>query len=127
MHLTLSYFHQIKGPDIFISYPDAILEKGVIDKLIRFFDLDIDETFFEIVLINKRKKIINLYFELASEWARGKHEMVMLSLVMNIKYDSKLVSAFLIDTVHKIIKTENVYKAFYKFEDFRDGDDSMRP
>lgn len=122
MHLTLSYFHQIKGPEIFISYPDEILEKDIIDKLIRFFDLDIDETFFEIVLINKRKKIVNLYFELPSEWARGKHEMVMLSLVMKIKYESKLVYAFLVDTAHKIIKTEKAYKAFYKFDDFRDDD-----
>jgi hypothetical protein len=122
MHLTLSYFHQIKGPEIFISYPDALLEKGIIDKLIRFFDLDIDETFFEIVLINKRKKIINLYFELPSEWARGKHEMAMLSLIMKIRYDSELVYAFLIDTAHKIIKTEDVYKAFYKFDDFHDND-----
>ena len=72
MHLVLTYFHQIKGPEILTSYPDAKLEEDIIEKLIRFFDLDINETFFEIILINKHKRITNLYFELSSEWGRGK-------------------------------------------------------
>ena len=78
MHLVLTFFHRVKGPEILISYPDAKLEEDIIEKLIRFFDLEINETFFEIVLINKKKKIINLYFEIPSDWARGKKELAML-------------------------------------------------
>jgi hypothetical protein len=82
----------------------------------RFFDLDIDEAFFEIVLINKKKKIVNLYVEIPSEWARGKKEMVMLSLIMKKEYLSELVYSFIVETSHKILKTDKVYKAFYREE-----------
>lgn len=122
MHLVLTFFHSIKGPEILISYPDVKLEEDIIEKLIRFFDLEINETFFEIVLINKKKKIINLYFEVPSQWARGKKEFAMLSLIMKERYESRLIYAFLVDTVQKIITSERIYKAFYKNDDFRDND-----
>ncbi|MBY9007601.1 MAG: hypothetical protein KGD63_12695 [Candidatus Lokiarchaeota archaeon] len=117
MHLVLTYFDRLKGPSIFLSFPEVKLEEDIINKLIKFFDLDINETFFEIVLINKNKKIINLYIEIPSEWARGKKEMVMLSLIMKKSYPSELLYAFIVETSHKILKTDNVFKAFYKDDD----------
>lgn len=120
MHLVLTFFHRIRGPEILISYPDAKLEEDIIDKLIRFFDLEINETFFEIVLINKKKKIINLYFEVPSEWARGKKELAMLSVIMKEKYESRFVYSFIVDTVQKILSTDKIFKAFYKNDHFRD-------
>ncbi|MFX1256245.1 MAG: hypothetical protein ACFFAN_00150 [Promethearchaeota archaeon] len=122
MHLVLTFFHRIQGPKIFLSYPDAKLEEDIIEKLIRFFDLDIDEPFFEIVLLNRHKKIINLYFKIPSEWARGRSEMTMLSLIMKEEYNSKLVYSFIVDASHKIMTTKNIFKAFYKDDDFRNGD-----
>ena len=53
---------------------------------------------------------------------RGK-SFVMLSLIMKKEYESESVYAFLVDSSYKILKTENVYKAFYKFDDFRDDSD----
>jgi len=122
MHLILTYFHQIKGPSVLLSYPDEKLEENVIHKLIKFFDLEIDETFFEIVLITKKKKIINFNFEIESPWARGNKEFVMLSLIMKREYESEQFYAFIVDASYKIIKTEKAYKAFYKGDDFRDND-----
>ncbi|MFW9821340.1 MAG: hypothetical protein ACFFE4_00300 [Candidatus Thorarchaeota archaeon] len=122
MHLVLSYFDGILGPSVLLSYPDEKLEETLINKLKKFFDLDIDEPFFEIVLITKKRKIINFQFEISSEWARGKKELAMLSLIMKIDYRSEDLYAFLIDSSYKILKTENVYKAFYKFDEFRDND-----
>jgi hypothetical protein len=107
---------------VLLSYPDEKLEQNLINKLKKFFDLEIDETFFEIVLITKKKKIINFHFEIPSEWARGKKEDVMLSLIMNKLYNSEDLYTFLVDSSHKILKTENVYKAFYKFDEFHDND-----
>ncbi|MFX1445623.1 MAG: hypothetical protein ACFFHV_19580, partial [Promethearchaeota archaeon] len=122
MHLVLTFFHTVKGPEILMSYPDVELEEDIIEKLIRFFDLEINETFFEIILINKKKRIINLYFEVISEWARGKRELAMLSLIMKEKYESRLIYSFLVDTVQKIRSTEKIFKAFYKNNDFHDND-----
>ena len=101
-----------------MSYPDERLEEDLINKLKKFFDLEIDEAFFEIVLITKKKKIINFHFEVPSEWARGKKEFVMLSLIMKKEYNSEDLYAFLVDSSYKILKTKNVYKAFYKDSDF---------
>ncbi len=106
-----------------ISYPDKKLEKDIINKLIKFFDLEIDETFFEIVLITKKKKIINFNFEIDSEWARGNKEFVMLSLIMKKEYESEQFYTFLVDASYKIIKTEKVYKALHKYDDFRNDKD----
>ena len=120
MHLVLTYFQQIRGPEILMSYPEIKLEQDIIEKLTRFFDLEINETFFEIVLINKHKKIINLFFEIPSEWSRGKKELAMLSLIMDERFLSRLVYSFLIDAVQKIISTKNIFKGFYKNDLFRD-------
>ncbi len=123
MHLVLTYFHQIQGPNVLISYPDERLEENLINKLKKFFDLEIDENFFEIILITKKKKIVNFHFEVPSDWARGKKEFAMLSLIMKIDYKSDDFYAFIVDSSYKILKTENVYKAFYKGDDFRNGTD----
>ncbi len=94
----------------------------MIHKLVKFFDLEIEETFFEIVLITKKKKIINFNFELPSPWARGKKEFAMLSLIMKREYESEQFYAFIVDASYKIIKTDKVYKALYKYDDFHDND-----
>ncbi|MFX0008066.1 MAG: hypothetical protein ACFFA7_03585 [Promethearchaeota archaeon] len=122
IHLVLTFFHQINGPSVLLSYPDEKLEENLINKLKKFFDLDIDETFFEIILITKKKKIINFSFEIPSEWARGKKEFVMLSLIMKREYKSEDLYAFLVDSCYKIINTKNVYKALYKNSDFHYND-----
>ena len=41
---------------------------------------------------------------------------------MKEKYESRLIYSFLVDTVQKIIRTENIFKAFYKKDDFYDND-----
>jgi len=46
----------------------------------------------------------------------------MLSLIMKIEYNSEDLYAFLVDSSYKILKTENVYKAFYKDSDFHYND-----
>ncbi len=122
LHLVLTYFHRIQGPSIFLSFPDAKLEEDIINKLMKFFDLDINETFFEIILINKKKRILNLYFEIPSEWARGKKEMAMLSLIMDEKFNSRLTWSFIVEASRKIISTPSIFKAFYKYDDFREDD-----
>lgn len=123
MHLVLTYFHQIKGPSVLMSYPNEKLEEDIINRLLKFFDLEIDETFFEIVLITKKKKIINFNFEIPSNWARGNKEFVMLSLIMKKEYESESMYAFIVDSSYKILKTKNVFKALYKDDDFRNGND----
>jgi len=122
LHLILTYFNQVTGPSVLISYPDEVLEENIITKLKKFFDLEIDEPFFEIILITKKKKIVNFHFEIPSEWARGNKEFAMLSLIMKMEYSSEDFYAFLVESSYKILKTKNIYKAFYKNDDFHYND-----
>ena len=41
---------------------------------------------------------------------------------MKKAYVSELVYSFIIDASHKILKMVNIYKAFYKEDDFHDND-----
>jgi hypothetical protein len=41
---------------------------------------------------------------------------------MKIEYNSEDLYAFLVESSYKILKTENVYKAFYKDSDFHYND-----
>ena len=124
MHLTLTYFHQIIGPKILLSYPDSI-SNIVRESILKFFDLELDDAFFEIILINKKQRIINLSFKIKSIWARGGFEIVMLSLVMKTAYKSNLTYDFLKQASQKIMEQEDAYKGFYYNDDFRRGDDIM--
>ena len=122
MQLVVTFFHRTRGPLVFLSYPEVKLEEDIIQKLLRFFDLEIGEYFIEIIIINQHRKIINLYFDIPSEWARGKKEEIMLSLIMKEDYNSRLIYSFLIETVHFIRSRENIFKAFYKDDDHIDAD-----
>ncbi|MFW9878086.1 MAG: hypothetical protein ACFFG0_33820 [Candidatus Thorarchaeota archaeon] len=53
---------------------------------------------------------------------RGKKEDAMHSLIVNKEYESSQFYAFLVDSSHKILKTERVYKASYKDDEFHDTD-----
>jgi hypothetical protein len=121
MFLVLTHFHGVKGPVIFLNYPENI-PSSVRNKVLRFFDLDIEEEFFEIVLINQGQRIVNLYFEIPSEWARGGVEMAMISVIMKTEYDSTLIYDFLKEIAEEIILTDKVFKSFYKYDDFHYND-----
>jgi hypothetical protein len=121
MYLTLTYFHSIKGPIVYLSYPEEIPE-NIKRKIVNFFDLDINASFFEIVLIEEKQRIINFYFELPSTWARGDVEMCMISVIMKMEYDSTLIYDFLKESYKQMASIDNIYKGFYKFDDFHDND-----
>ena len=116
MHLVLTYFDRLRGPSIFLSYPEIEIEEDTINKLIKFFDLDINETFFEIVLINKNKKIINLYIEIPSEWARGNKEMLMVTIIFDQQTTKEIednISSLCMEFSEKLQSNEEIFTAFY--------------
>jgi len=41
---------------------------------------------------------------------------------MKREYESEQFYAFIVDASYKILKTDNVYKALYKYDDFHDND-----
>jgi len=112
MQLALMYFDTVIGPEVFFSYPTSVID-GVRRKMEGFFDLDMRNNFFEVSLIEENIKITNLSFEIPSSWARGKVEMVMISIISEKDYISELSYKVLKEYSFKIMSLANVYKAFY--------------
>ncbi|MFX0039341.1 MAG: hypothetical protein ACFFCY_07005 [Promethearchaeota archaeon] len=112
MKLALLYFNTITGPEIYFSHPGSIIEK-VSKKILSFFDLDMSDQFFEISLIEEDLKLINLYFEITSCWARGNKEMLMLTVITDKNHKSEVYYDILKEYSIKIMSAVNLYKAFY--------------
>ena len=81
MNVILSYFHTRIGTSVFYSFPKAQLDKEMSDRL---YDIMTQQKEQELFIHSfENFKIINFYFQIISEWARGKREMVMISIVFN--------------------------------------------
>ena len=125
MQLALLYFHPIRGPEVFFSYPDKVSEK-VTAQMRGFFDLEMSDKFFEVTLIEEDTKITNHYFEITSCWARGNFEMVMLSIITEKDFPSELFYESLKDHSNRIASALNMYKAFYTSGFLNENDSEIK-
>ena len=80
--VNLIYFHQIKGPLLFYSYPEGLLDDILSVKLATLLDTA-NEGFFTYSFKNMNS--LNYYFTIYSEWAHSKKEHLMLSLILDTK------------------------------------------
>ena len=89
MRLIISYFHDKLGPIIIYFTPEDVSEE-IKEKVLNFLDLDLGESFFEINLHENKLKTINHYVEFASEAARGRNDIVLITLITekNFKIDT---------------------------------------
>ncbi len=110
------YFNSLKGPEVLYSVPDDV-PKPIRKKMQKFFDIDVQDNFFEIKILKENIKIINMIIEIPSEWARGHIEMAMLSIIAEQDLKSELFHDILKGYSQKLLSTENIYKGFYKGEE----------
>ena len=125
MYLVLTYFHAIRGPKIIFSFPEMVPE-GIYKSIKSLFDVDSENAFFEFVLAEENLKIINLYFEVPSKWARGEVEMCMLSLITDRDTDSKTFYDILKDASSKIMTQSNIYKSLYIDQIYEQKDNEIK-
>lgn len=112
IRILLSYFDKYSGPQPLLSVPEKIPEE-ITNKVKKFLDVDIGEPFFDIGLIEEGLKVVNLYFELDSPWARGGKEMVLLSVISDKNYKNNIFYDTLNDFSKKLISDQKIYKALY--------------
>ncbi|MFW9818362.1 MAG: hypothetical protein ACFFE5_02035 [Candidatus Thorarchaeota archaeon] len=79
MIVILSYFHTKIGPLIFYSYPKKQLDKEISSRIYDIMDQPNKEEF--LTQSFEDLKLLNYYFQIRSEWARGSSEMLMLSFL----------------------------------------------
>ena len=108
--LTLSHFDYLKGPQIFLKVPksfdDEILEQ--IPSLMNLYDKG-----FFMHMVGGLKSA-NFIFEIPSEYMRGGHELLLISILItegniDINFSQELLKRL----VDEFIKMDAAYKAFY--------------
>ncbi|MBD3229217.1 MAG: hypothetical protein GF329_13625 [Candidatus Lokiarchaeota archaeon] len=130
LYLNLSYFNTIKGPQVFCITPEG-LEKSKAQDIANLLNISelIKQKFF--VYDISDFKTVNHYFEVFSEWARGKKEMLLLSIIAideSIELNEKIEHS-LENIADEIKNIENAYMGFYaydwgKAEDYDDVDEN---
>jgi hypothetical protein len=113
--VALSYFARKKGPLIFYAHPEGTLDEGFSIQIANLMDEVSREGFF-VHHSSTLPSSLNYYFEIASEWARGNKEMLMMSVFLD-KQINKLLEQRIQDICNDFIlqlkNTEGLFKALY--------------
>ena len=131
IYLNFSYFNTIKGPQVMCTFPEGLNKDKALDiaNLLNISEL-IKQKFFVYDIADF--KTVNHYFEIPSEWARGKKEMLLLSIICvdePIESD-KEIENILEKIENKISGIKNSYMGFYSYdwdkaEDYDEVDDNQ--
>ncbi len=125
--LNLSFFNTIRGPQLLCYFPNSLDEEKAqqIANLLNISEL-IKQKFF-VYETSPQFKTVNYYFEIPSEWARGKKEMLLISLIL-IEEPIEQVHVFeeLLKRIgEKIAGVKDAYKGFYLYDVGREDYDEI--
>lgn len=118
--ILMSFFDTHIGPRLLLSLPTSWNESTVEDKVSSLLDT-ITLGFFSCVIASF--KVISYHFEISSEWARGKRELVMISVIFpqNYSVTEEKIKKALKATSEEIQKKDGIYKAFYIHDPTKSG------
>ena len=111
---ALLYFHRKAGPIIYTIHPENTLTEEQSKKLCKELEIATREGFFS----RSYPDICHLsyYFEIPSDWARGKKEMVLLSFIFYKLPDKDITDALHLKSMKFVEKMEvhpEIFKGFY--------------
>ena len=112
--ILLSFFSR-KGPSIFYSYPDQALKENEKINLMQHMDQTYNNEFF----INQSSIIptsLNYYFEIPSEWAQGKKEMLLIGIMPNEHITQglkELLQPICVNFANQLKSDDNSFKGLY--------------
>ncbi|MHA1264603.1 MAG: tetratricopeptide repeat protein [Candidatus Helarchaeota archaeon] len=125
--LNLSFFNTITGPQVLCFYPNTLEEEKAqqIANLLNISEL-IKQKFF-VYETSPQFKTVNYYFEIPSKWARGKKEMLLISLILidESVEQTHLFENLLKKIAERIEKIEDAYKGFYLYDSSKDDFDAI--
>lgn len=114
MIVILSYFHTKIGPSIFYSFPKAQVDEEIADRIIEVMNQPKKEEFLTQSVENF--KLLNYYFQIYSDWARGNKEMVMLSIMTTLQISPEIEEniSFLCKKLSKKMQSnEDIFTGFH--------------
>ena len=112
--VSLTFFKRRSGPLIYYYYPENSLKAtekaSIVDTMISASN--------EKYLIHQSSNLssLNYYFEIHSDWARGKKEMLMISVILNTKITKSIEDIILsicTDFETDLTSIKDIYKALY--------------
>jgi hypothetical protein len=111
---AILYFHRKAGPIIYVVHPEKTLTDEQSKKLCKELEIATREGFFS----RSYPDISHLsyYFEIPSDWARGKKEMVLLSFIFYRLPDKEISDALHLKSMKFVEKMEvhpEIFKGFY--------------
>ncbi|MFX0022886.1 MAG: hypothetical protein ACFE9S_11225 [Candidatus Hermodarchaeota archaeon] len=114
MIVILSYFHTKIGPLVFYSYPKKQVDKEISSRIYDIMDQPNKEEF--LTQTFEDLKLLNYYFQINSDWARGSREMLMLSLLTSQQISPEIeetVSNLCRDFSEKMQSKEDIFTGFH--------------
>jgi len=114
MIVILSYFHTKIGPLIFYSFPKTQLDREILERIFDVMDQPNKEDI--LMLSFENVKVLNYYFQIPSDWARGKKEMVMASVIINQQISPEIeetISILCKKFAEKLQSNEEIFTGFH--------------
>ena len=112
--VTLSWFHRKIGPVIAYSYPESMIDEQLSIRIANIMDQTVDEGFFTHSF--DKWNSMNYYFNIRSDFARGQHEMLMVSIIFDQQTSPEIeqnVKNLCIEFSESLQANEEIYNAFY--------------
>ncbi len=112
--VILSYFHTRIGPSIFYSFPKTKVDEEVVDRIYELMNQPKKEEF--LTQSFESLKLLNYYFQIYSDWARGNEEMLMLSIMTNQQISLEIeetISNLGKKFSEKMQSNEDIFTGFY--------------
>ena len=116
--ITLSYFHRKVGPLVYYNYPEENLSESEKTTVADIMDQANEEGFYTYSLENLYT--MNYYFEVYSKKARGKKEMIMVSVIFDTSMPPYIEIEIMNECkefANKIKNDSDSFWAFYNEED----------
>lgn len=113
--IILSFFARRKGPTIFHSYPEKALTEFEKMSIIQNMDQAYKNEYF-VQQSSILPSSLNYYFEIPSEWARGKKEMLLINIIINAPITpimEEILKPICVDFATQLKNDDNTFKAIY--------------
>ena len=125
--VSLTFFKRRTGPLIYYYYPENSLKATEKASIVDTMMSASNEKYF--IHQSSNLSSLNYYFEIHSDWARGKKEMLMISVILNTKITKSIEDIILsicIDFETDLTSIKDIYKALYDkdFDSFSDEEQS---
>jgi hypothetical protein len=123
--VILTHFHTKVGPSVFYSFPKSQIDAEILERICDVMDQPNKEEFLTQSFDNVR--LLNYYFQIDSEWARGKKEMVMISIMINQQISpeiEQIISQLCKKFSESLQSSEEIFTGFHikELDNFNESD-----